>query len=213
MILRFKLLETTASISDKILSALLEDMVPVFQNISVYAQKNIREVVREGIQNSREYGSIMSGQLRLELGIPNSSQALENILSVWDQVIVSYNKPRISNKRIKGSIYLSMIRADYSDVLSVDLAQVLTAKSQSLPWLEWLLLMGDKVIIRDYSVSFESSPFSRTGGAVMRSSVNGRWSVPSEFAGVKNNNWITRTIESLEPNIDQALFRAMEQAV
>ena len=81
-------------------------------------------------------------------------------------------------------------------------------KGTDLNWLEWLLLFGNKTIIRDYVVEFGDNPRSRTGRAVMKGVKSGKWGVPPEFAGTKNNNWITRAIESADSEINSILKEA-----
>lgn len=213
MKLNFRLLDSNASIQKKILNALYQDAVPFLANVSRKAQTDVRSIVKKGIENSDEYRSIVSGNLRLEFGIPNGASVLNNLLTVWEQVFVDYKKPRINSRGIDGSISISMIRSDYADALSADGAVVITEKGQSLPWLEWLLLFGDKVIIRDYEVVIGPSKYSRTGGAIMRESTKGRWSVPNAYAGTARNNWITRTIDSLESDINNALHRALRESL
>ena len=101
-----------------------------------------------------------------------------------------------------------MIRSDFSDVLSSDSGFVIDAlRGYQLPWLEWLLLEGNKAIISKQEVIIGPNKFSRTGLAIMRPS-NKSWRVPSEFAGTIKDNWITRAIDNSESQINELLDKA-----
>ncbi|NCA31122.1 MAG: hypothetical protein EBS93_10465 [Chitinophagia bacterium] len=100
-----------------------------------------------------------------------------------------------------------VVSIDYADVLSSDDALVIdNLRGYNLPWLEWLLLEGNKIIVRKQQVEFGPNIASRTGNAIMRPS-NKSWRVPSEFAGTITNNWITRAIDNSESQIYDLLDR------
>jgi hypothetical protein len=73
--------------------------------------------------------------------------------------------------------------------------------------LEWLLLEGNKTIIKNQQVIVRPSKFSRTGMALMQES-NKSWKVPSQYAGTIRNNWITRAIDDNEGIINNFLTKA-----
>ena len=95
----------------------------------------------------------------------------------------------------------------YSDVLGSSAAIQRTKKGQNLEWLDWLLIQGDKIIIKEYEIS---SGEGRAGRFVMKKTVTGKWGVPSTFAGTPNNNWITRAIQSASTIIDRTLEEALK---
>jgi hypothetical protein len=82
-----------------------------------------------------------------------------------------------------------------------------------LPWLEWLLLYGGKIIVRDYRVKMGSNNRSRTGMAVMVESSGSNWRVPTEFAGTSNNNWVTRAINKIDNKILDILETELEKSL
>lgn len=199
----------------QIISNILEALVPEVDNYLKKALKNIRnslpETIRNALYTTPEYKSLIGGQLQYEFGIPNPTSAITNIIGIWsNNIVVTYNSPTISNSRIKASFSVSMIRSDYADVLSSDDALVIdNLRGYQLPWLEWLLLEGNRTIISKYQVQLGPSRSSRTGYAVMKPS-NKSWKVPSEFAGTTTNNWITRAIDGAENQIEQLIDKAFE---
>lgn len=124
---------------------------------------------------------------------------------------VTYNKATISKNSIKGSFSLSAIQSDYTDILAIPESILITEKGQKLEWLKWLLLFGDKTIIKDYTVVLGPNPRSRTGNAVMVQETKSRWNIPPQFAGTLNNNWITRSIDSVNDEINSILLNALEE--
>ena len=81
-------------------------------------------------------------------------------------------------------------------------------RGYSLPWLQWLLLDGTKVLIDSHQVVIGPNLRSRTSMAIMRPGSG--WSVPNEFAGTQNNNWLTRAIDSSSDSINNLLKRAFK---
>lgn len=92
---------------------------------------------------------------------------------------------------------IEAIQANFQNVLGLPEAQQLTNKGVSLDWLDWLLIKGDKTIIREYEIEPAQGRRSRTGLAVMVKAKKGRWKVPAQYAGTVNKNWVTRAIDDI----------------
>jgi len=208
--LHINILESNDEISQKILKALLPEVTKYFNKAFNQCKKEITTIVSNAIVSSPEYQSIMSGKLKYEFGLPDSGSRLASILSFWKYLDIQYDKPKIIKNQINSYFTLSMIKSDYSDVLSSAAATFKTEKGSDLEWLQWLLLFGDKVIIKDYSVEIGPNPRSRTGNAVMVGNTRGRWGVPPEFSGTSQNNWITRAIDSADGAINELLNKCLK---
>jgi hypothetical protein len=144
-----------------------------------------------------------------EFGLPDADSRLGSIISLWKKIDFVYSPVVIRNGFLSGSFSLNMIRSDFVDVINSEAAIYTTSKGSRLNWLEWLCLEGNKTIIKDYVIELGPNPRSRTGMAVMRGEISGKWSVPSEFSGTINDNWITRSINSITPNIQQVIKEGM----
>lgn len=210
-----KILETDSEIRQKILTALLEDVQNTFNKSIPKIKKEIQELVVDTIKNTPEYSSLVSGQLRLELGIPDASAKIQELLNIWISNIEVEMKPfKINNMGLSGGFSINCIKSDFSDVLSSSAAQVEdNVRGYSLPWLNWLLLEGGKILVKDHIVVIGNSDFSRTGEAIMRTSTAGSWRVPPEFAGTADNNWITRAIDKLDTEITQIFQTTIERNI
>lgn len=204
------LVNSDSEINQKILKALKPQVNSYFKNIISSIKQPILDTITQAIKTSPEYVSLSNGDLKYEFGLPDSDARLGTILSFWQKLYIDSSPIKISGDQLAGSFSLKMIPSDFSDVLGSSAAVLVTEKKQSLNWLEWLLLFGNQTIIRDYVVEFGSNPRSRTGQAVMRGVKSGKWSVPAEFSGTLNDNWITRAIDSVESNINSILKESLK---
>jgi hypothetical protein len=210
MKLSVKLLDSASSIQKNILEALLPQVQSFMVNAANKMKQVIPPIVIQAIQDSPEYNALLGGSLRYELGIPDAENKLVGLIDIWSSNIdVNYKPPSISSSGIKSSITIGMIKIDFSDVLYSEYAQNIDMfRGYSLPWLEWLLLDGTRILVKDYEVSFGNYSNSRTGQAIMKSS-NQSWNIPSEYAGTINNNWITRALDNIGPSVQKAIEGAL----
>lgn len=207
-----KVIESEKDISKLILDHLTDQINKIIDKSLPSITQNIQALVKEALISEPEYASLKAGTLRAEFGISNT----ENIDLIIDGMIntisITRNPIKSSNNGLKGGFKLTMIKSDdingliYTDIGSVNDSE----KGYNLPWLEWLLLQGNKTIIKNYSVSYTSNPRSRSGLALMVES-NSNWRVPSNFSGTQNNNWTTRAISKINDKIIQVIQNNIEK--
>lgn len=209
MNINLKIIETDQQINKEILNALLPEVTNFMNNGVNLIKKELPTLLQNAIVNTPEYSSILNGKLKYEFGIPDSNIKLNNLVDLWiENIKYPYMKPTIIGNKIKSSFEVNAVRVDFAEVLYSDDALVIdNIRGYNLPWLEWLLLEGNKTIISKQEVVIGPNKFSRTGNALMRDS-NKSWKVPSEFSGTVTNNWITRAIDGVEGNIQSLLDRA-----
>lgn len=209
MNINFKILETNQHINKEILNALLPEVTNFMNNGVNLIKKELPTLLQNAIVNTPEYSSILNGKLKYEFGIPDSNVKLNNLVDLWiENIKYPYMKPTIIGNKIKSSFEVNAVRVDFAEVLySNDALVIDNIRGYNLPWLEWLLLEGNRTIISKQEVVIGPNKFSRTGNALMRDS-NKSWKVPSEFSGTVTNNWITRAIDGVEGNIQSLLDRA-----
>lgn len=202
--------QSDGEISQAILKALLPQVDNYFKIVFNKVSLSIKDMVINSIKNAPEYNALISGNLKAEFGLPDSESRVNNIIEFWKNIVVQYNKVKIKNgSYLVSNFTISMIQSDFSDIINSPDASFTTEKGSQLNWLEWLLLFGNQTIIKDYEIKLGPNPNSRTGLAVMKGVVSGKWSVPSEFAGTINNNWITRSIDSIESDINKLLLNSL----
>lgn len=208
------LIESDSDIKNKILT----EIKGVLQQAIVKSIPSIRQLIstkiKNALMNEPEYQSLINGKLKGEFGLPNASQKVNEVLGIWtNNIKITANPVTIVGSRIKGGFKLDMIDSTYSDVLANDGAIVVDGVSGVvLPWLEWLLLYGNKIIVKNYEVQFGANPRSRSGMALMMSSKN-NWRVPSEFAGTSTNNWVTRAIDRVDDSILDIIQKEIEKNI
>jgi hypothetical protein len=159
----------------------------------------LKEIVRNSIMSTPEYRSLLGGKLQGELGVPFPLESISNIIDTWVEnisVTVKVSKDPLL------SIHIGFLQQGYGDVLSLPDASYEYERGD-IPWLEWLLLEGDKRIVRDY-VFRPIAKHSRTGLGIMVSSA-GRagWQVPAEFSGTETNNFATRAFDGVDTKIEK----------
>jgi hypothetical protein len=165
----------------------------------------LRQFCKEMIEGTSEYGSLLNGELLGELGIPDVKGRLEQILeTVARSVQVQVIPIRANGTQLNGGMRIYMLQSDFADVLRLPAAEYFSHE-HLIPWLGWLLLEGDRIIIADYEIfrdlNAAQKARSRTGQALMRP---GRgWRVPPDYSGVADDNFLTRAFDE-----DVTLVRA-----
>ena len=195
--------------------AILSSLLPQVSQYAKEAMKNIKNeissIVLTSIMESPEYDSLLNGKLKYELGLSDGASQIAGLLKIWTSNIeYNFDAPQIVKDKIKGGFSINMIKIDFSDVLYTDYAYMTDQlRGYSLPWLQWLLLEGNAVLIKGYYVTLGPSARSRTGFAVMTPAPND-WKIPAEFAGTSNDNWITRAIEACSSAIETSLTKVLQ---
>ena len=195
MNISLQLLDSNSSVQKKILQSLAVELRGVFTKASEKIKKQLQTMVKEAIESQGEYQSLLRGELKDELGIPNPASRVNAIVDAWiNNVEVNTRPVSVSGSGLKGGIFIGMIKQDYSDVLGMDQATIVDQKTGSvIPWLYWLLLGGGDILVRDYTIKIGPSKRSRTGNAVMVKSPK-NWRMPAKYVGVADNNWVYRAI-------------------
>lgn len=208
-----QLLETDNEIQQKILQELKNYVNKVFNDATPKISRQLKNIVKEAIQKQPEYQALLSGDLKYQLGIDNPAK-IDNIVNIWsDNLVVESSPITIGASSLKGSISFSMIKQDYSDVLSSIDASITDKNTGSVvPWLYWLLLGGGDILVENYAIKIGPNPRSRSGNAIMVSS-NKNWRMPSKYVGVADNNWVYRAISSLDSTIENMIQTQLEQSI
>tara|TARA_R100000008_G_scaffold86762_1_gene81446 strand:- start:7593 stop:8246 length:654 start_codon:yes stop_codon:yes gene_type:complete len=175
--------------------------------------KDLKEAVRKRFFMSDEYGSIVAGRLRAELGVPQSETRIQQIITTWINGITVKAKVGTTPFLL---IDIGILQSDYSDVLGLPAASYIYNSKRGggeIPWLEWLLLEGDRRIVNKYEFSPEIKRGSRTGMGVMIQKARGFWQVPPDMSGTSVDNFATRALKNIDREIDQIVEKAIRGAL
>lgn len=201
----FSIKESVNQIDKGILNRFTQDIKQDFSKGIRKVKQELPYLIHKIVVSSPTYGSLLSGELHYELGIPDAEQKILRLINKWTSNIrYRVRLPKVQGNRIVAYFDASMFRTDFSEVIGTPEAQVYDVlRGYELPWLRWLVFYGNIPIIPDFHVEMKNSPRSRTGRALM---MPGRsWSVPPRHAGTMADNWITRAIASNSSQIDRLL--------
>jgi hypothetical protein len=205
-----KLVDSTPDITKAILGSIRDYLDPKIKQAASKTSEKLPKLVSEALRQEPEYLSLLSGQLKAELGLASSSDVEAVIEAISSSIELKTQSLSANRSGIKGGFTINMIRAkDAGGVIGLDIAKI-NDKGYSLPWLQWLLFEGNEVLIKNYKVEFGPNPNSRSGLAIMKPSSSSSWRVPPEFVGSEENNWITRAITRIENNVYDLIVKAVE---
>ena len=195
------IVETNDEINTMVLEIMADHINDTLNIAMPKITAEIKELVALSLKEEPEYQSLLSGRLRAEFGLSDTNM-VDNII---DKLVstIDVSRSTVSYNRIGlvGGFTITMMKSDdMNGLIFTDIASVINSNGQHLPWLQWLLLEGNKAIVKNFDVKMGSYPQSRSGMAIMVSSKD-NWRVPSEFVGTISNNWTTRAIDRIEDKI------------
>ena len=199
-----KIVESNTEIKKRILTALLPEVSNYFTKVVNQLNNKIPPILINNITRQPEYNALLTDvNLRGQLGIIDPQARLSEIItSIDNSKVVVLNTPKISRDQIIGKFSIKMVKSDFSDLLALSSASFVSEGGYNIPWLKWLLIEGDSVIISDY---YYQNRFGtgRTGFGTMRK--GGAWRIPPEYAGNITDNWITRAVDASVSEIDNLI--------
>lgn len=201
-----KFLESNSQLEKKIRKALADEINKTLKPQVAQLETKLKPVFRSALQKSPEINSLSSsgGTLRLEFGLDSDPSA-----AIINAVIESLNVEwvKVNPTNFSGGLIVTIQPSDFNNLLTLPQgSQSITGGS--LPWLSWLLTLGDTVIITGYGVEFGSFPNTRTGQAKM-STKFAPYKVNSAFSGTIDDNFITRAIEKTTPEVEKIIRRML----
>ena len=200
------LIDPVDIIQKKLNIALRDELNRVFPKALPAIQSAIQNRSVTFFETAPEAIALINGPLDAHFGIPAGeakSRVWKIIETVVNNIEVSFTRISIRGTNFGGGFTVGAVISDFSDVLNLPEAHIITDKGEDLPWLEWLLKKGNTIIIGDYSIKFgdytSSHGFwnSRSGKAIMIKQDGGLWRVPPQYAGTVRNNWLTHSIADM----------------
>ena len=202
---KINIIESDRDIQKKINAALAKEVNKSLAFTSRVLKSRIEPIIRSALLSSPEISSLKGGILKAEFGlISDPTGAIIN--AIISSLKVDFVKV---DKTFSGGIVIVMQPDNFANLFSLSGAEQPLDDYGSLPWLQWLLTLGDAVIITDYGVEFGNLPGSRTGLAVMRRG-KAPYKVNSAFSGTPENNFITRAITRVRSQIVRIIEGVMK---
>lgn len=166
--------------------------------------RKVGELIGDALIRTPEAQSILTGQLKADFGLTDAvaSTALQQLIeAVKKSTTVKLNIKPSGGVKYAYAMVVSILPAGLSSVLST--IGTYESNGKDIPWMEWLLTRGVEVVVDDGFVVYGNKPTSRSGMAVMaKSGGSGRvFRVDPQYAGTPDDNFVTKTIGSLLPEI------------
>ena len=100
MKIQLKLLETDTTIQKNILANFVPDIKKNIDRGIKIVKGELPRIINKVVTSAPEYQQLIGGQLKFELGIPDASNKIAGLISLWSSNInYRYVPPRISGKR------------------------------------------------------------------------------------------------------------------
>ena len=201
-----KLLESNNAIVKKIHMALAKEFNKTISQNVVRIYRGLEPLISSALLSSPELSSVSGGVLRTDFGLTSdpSSAIVSAIVSSLD---IETQKAKATAAGINGGLSITMQPINYNNLFSLSVAEQMTAKGASLPWLQWLLTLGQQIIVANFGVEYGAGK-GRSGGGYM--SVDYRpFKVNSQYAGTVDDNFITRAIDGVAPQIKGVIIKAI----
>jgi len=167
--------------------------------------------IRGKLLTSEIYYSLTSGTLKGEFGLGEDAHSIvqEVIDIVARSLKIRFNRFKFVFPRLEGGLVLRIDLDVYRELLGSNFSYESEPSGTEIKWLEWLLIKGDEIIIKDYHVVFGSFDNSRSGEAIMFK--HGSYQVSPSYSGTFNDNWITRELNDNETSaaIGHIIFEEM----
>ncbi len=196
-----KILESDRKIVGTINKALAKEFDKNMRKNSNTIKKSIYPVISKALFESPEVRSLSGGVLQADFGL-TFDPAPQIVQSILSTIKLNTKNSRASSSGIRGGFTLTIQPVDYSNLFSLSVAEQVI-KGGSIPWLKWLLTLGDTIIIADFGVEYGT--VGRTGKAHMTKESR-PFKVNSQFSGTIDNNFISRSINAASSEIKNAIM-------
>lgn len=207
--------ESDSVIIHRILKAMVEDINAAIRRALPNILTDLQETIRTVIKLSPTYQALIGGSLAGEFGFYAGAED-KRVTAIVDKIVdhirIKFTGFKIHGQNITNKLYIYILRSDFSEILSSPEAVVITEKGESLPWLEWLLTLGNRIAIVGYK-SILLTGEGRSGRGVMIEGDGFFWRVPPRYSGTIRKNWLTKALNDNIQFIDAQFTRAFKTEI
>lgn len=208
MEIKLKLTTPTKQIESMMLEAIAEEYNKRLHLIGDIVQTKLAFLMVERIKDSDEYRELVNGRLAVEFGLVDAEHRLNTIIRQWiDSISIVFKEVKPKVRTVTGGFTITAIPSDFNDVIGLAESTVFS-KGGEVPWLKWLLLDGYKNLIANYDIQYGNYARSRTQSALMIKSPGKYYKIPNEFAGLIDDNWITRIFD-IDAELENIIVNAI----
>ena len=205
-----KIIESNAQIEAILLKKLADMADAHFSSAYKKLFPPLRRMIRDAIISCPEMKSVSSGILKLDFGIADDpAPAIADMIA--NSLQFNYSRVRLRGKSLSGGLTITLQPTDYTALRTSSVGITETEDGDLLPWLDWLLTLGDSFIIVNFGVQY--GPYGRTGGARMVPTSKGPsvrpFQVNPNYSGNEADNFITRAIAAQEGPIKTLIMNIL----
>lgn len=159
-------------------------------------EQEVKSLALATFTGSDIYSRLINGDLRAHFGLPadSASDLVNEVISVAANLIEVDYRPLsvIGSGQIVGGGLQVGVTTDMINSLLLTRAASINIEKGILPWLEWLLIRGDQVLVFGHGILLKDGGRSNLGIMVPGETLS--WRVPTDVAGTEEDNWITRSL-------------------
>jgi len=211
MTISIKILETDVVIKRRIMKAVAKEVNVIFNKAKPRIFTEMQKLTEKLLFASPEIQSLQGGDLQAVFGIRKGEEdsvvyaivkAVSSSVKV-ENIVISAR----SSMGLRGGMKIYIQPDDFSNLLSLPEGYVFYGEgdANTIPWLQWLLTLGDKILIGDYH--FEAKDMGRSTMGIMVP--KGTFRVPPSYSGTEDNNFITRAFARRAGEIAKAIQRSL----
>jgi hypothetical protein len=210
--------EKNATFKQKVYLAICEELTLKFFLISNKIREDIVIGIEPFFKNTEQYKMLVSDEHTMaDLGfrVGSVKNMINNIINkICKNIKVSFTPflPKINS--ISGGINIGILIKDYSDILEMSEAHIITEKGFNINWLEWVLIEGDAIQFMDYHMEY--GPYGRSGkGHMIKNtdgsvSLTGSWRLQEPLRGSVSDNWLTQALLNNKTEIEKLIETSLK---
>ena len=199
------------------MQAIADHINSIAIKIAADVTETIKPLVYDAVHDCHEMQALRSSDLRAAMGLnpPQARDVSKQIAeSVSSSLIVESGKVTPKNLSTMISIYVQPAGLD--NVLSVGGSTVnytsTEGKQVTIPWLDWLLTEGDRILVSGFSLELGQG-LGRSWGGRMVETPTGSWRIEPQYAGTLTDNFVTRALaeKKLESAISKEIMKSVNK--
>jgi len=149
----------------------------------------LHDFLAEKFRETDTYRSLISGKLRADFGF--SDEYLSSIDEAIDYMLELGIEFEIKNKKI-------ILLVNF--LPNTDNIHYYNSNGNRIDWLDWLLYSGTDEVVSNYRVSYRENKGRSHMAIMIGPNDEFSFQVDPDFAGVENDNWISKTLKNnIEP--------------
>ena len=202
--IRIELKEAQRTIERMIKSEIINEFDKKVRGERSAIVRDLKEFTKKVLMEQPEIMSLRNGSLRADFGIPEEIDPVPEIIdAIVNSIDTEWSFAGGKSASIAGlKVYVQP--TTFANLFGLSVANHKTKKGANIPWLEWLLTAGDKILVTEYHVEHKAGT-GRSGLGHMKSKNTFR--VNPSFSGTVDNNFITRAFQGKDDQLGRIIKR------